>query len=292
MVCPGIAFVNKDKNEVVDYFGVDPKNDRLILTASSTDLENNEQNLRVRKSILNRFPNFTLHTDFRDAHFYMFAKWTLDVLEHNKQMIQSIKSHFIPFLVKRQFNNKKIQAMNIPTVISQQAYEMSSTLVNPEDRLKCFVWKLDTAAYCARVASFDSYMKINREIATGEKGYLPSEPMSQGKHKNFVAPTAQISPNTQITTGSVVGDFTHIGDRVGVKKSIIGKHCKIADNVKISNSIILDHVNIGEGTKIQNSIIGPNSYIDPQSSLTDCQLPSGYRVPTGSNLTGKKSKET
>jgi len=180
--------------------------------------------------------------------------------------------------------------MNIPTLISQQAYEMSSTLIDSEDRLKCYMWRLDHSAYCARISNFASYMKINREIASGDKYYLPAEPRGMGKHKHFVAPTAQISPNTQITSGSVVGDFTTIGDRVGVKKSIIGKHCKIADNVKISNSIILDHVNIGEGAKIQNSIISPNSYIDPQATLTDCQLGQGCHAPMGSNLTGKISK--
>jgi len=180
--------------------------------------------------------------------------------------------------------------MNIPTVISDQAYDMSSTLIDTEDRLKCYIWKLDTTAYCARLSTFESYMKINREIASGEKHYLPSEPRGTGKHKHFVAPTAQISANTQITTGSVVGDFTNIGDRVGVKKSIIGKHCKIADNAKISNSIIFDHVNIGEGAKIQNSIIGSNSYIDPQATLTDCQLGEGCHVAMGSNLSGRVSK--
>jgi len=97
------------KSDVIDYIGVDPKDNRILLTASSNILESNEQNLRIRKSILKRFPNFTLHTELRDAHFYMFSKWTLDVLEQNKQMIQSIKSHFIPFLVKSQFNKKKKQ---------------------------------------------------------------------------------------------------------------------------------------------------------------------------------------
>jgi translation initiation factor eIF-2B subunit gamma len=278
------------KPDVIDYLGVDPKDDRLVLVASSNDLENSEQYLKIRKSQLKRFPNFTLHTDLRDAHFYMFSKWTLDVLEQNKQMIQSIKSHFIPFLVKNQFSSKKKSEMNIPTSISEQAYDMSTTLIDPDDRLKCYMWKLDHSAYCARVSNFESYMKINREIASGEKHYLPAEPKGTGKHKHFVAASAQVSTNTQVTSGCVVGDFTHIGDRVGVKKSIIGKHCKIADNVKISNSIILDHVHIGEGAKIQNAIIGPNSYIDPQASLTECQLGEGCHVPTGRNITGRHSK--
>jgi len=273
---------------VTDFLGIDPKDDRLVLTASSTDLENNEQHLKIRKSLLRRYPNFTLHTDLHDAHFYMFSRWTLDVLEENKQIIQSIKSHFIPFLVKCQFRRKKAESIKIPSFISPQAYAMASTYSDPTDRVKCFAWLLDPSAYCARVGNFDSYMKVNREIASGEKAYLPLEPLVDGKYKYFMAQNAQVSQNTQITSGSVVGDSTQIGERVAVKKSIIGKHCIIADNAKILNSLIMDHVHIGDGVKIQNCIIGPNCYVDPQSSLTDCQLGSGCRVPAGSNLTGKR----
>uniref|UniRef100_A0A6B2L4L6 Translation initiation factor eIF2B subunit gamma n=1 Tax=Arcella intermedia TaxID=1963864 RepID=A0A6B2L4L6_9EUKA len=277
------------ENAITDFFGIDPTNDRLLLTESSNDLEASSAKLRVQKSLLKRFPNFTLHTNLRDAHFYMFSKWTLELLEQNKQMIQSIKTHFIPYLIKSQFRKKKTEEIKIPNYFSNRVYNMSSTYTDPDDRVKCFVWRLDPSAYCSRVSNFDSYMKINREIASGEKFYVPLEPQSEGKHKYFIAPSAQVSGNTQVTTGSVVGEGTTIADKVGVKKSIIGKHCIIGPYAKIANSVILDHVNIAEGAKIQNCIIGPNSYIDPHATLTDCYLGTASRVPPGSTWTGRKN---
>jgi translation initiation factor eIF-2B subunit gamma len=47
-----------------------------------------------------------MYTDLLDAHFYIFARWTLDVLEKYEKQIASIKGEFIPFLVKLQFRKK------------------------------------------------------------------------------------------------------------------------------------------------------------------------------------------
>jgi len=221
----------------------------------------------------------------------MFSKWTLDLLEQNKQIIQNVKSHFIPFLVKCQLRRKMTEALSIPMVISPEAYSMSSSSYNVNDRIKCFVWHVQNNnqnIYCLRVTDINSYIAANREIASGEKSYVPLEPQSEGKQKYYMASSAQVHHSSQITSGCVVGDGSQIGERVAVKKSIIGKHCVVANNAKILNSVIMDHVNIGEGSKIQNTIIGPNSYVDPQCTVTDCILGAGCRVETGSTFTGKK----
>lgn len=56
--------------------------------------------------IFYRFPSFTLHTYLKDAHLYLFAKWTLELLEARKSMLQSISHHFVPYLLTLQRRKK------------------------------------------------------------------------------------------------------------------------------------------------------------------------------------------
>ena len=45
----------------------------------------------------------TLSNNFVDPHFYIFAKWALDVLEKHKDNMSSIKSDLIPYLIRCQY---------------------------------------------------------------------------------------------------------------------------------------------------------------------------------------------
>ena len=52
---------------------------------------------------LSRNYSLTIHTNLVDAHFYIFSKAALAMLEARKEKIVSIKGELIPYLVRCQF---------------------------------------------------------------------------------------------------------------------------------------------------------------------------------------------
>jgi len=287
---------DKKKKEIpssVDYIGVDQKTDRLLMLVSSTDLEG--EFLKVKKSLLTKFPNFSLHTKVKDAHLYIFSRWTFEVLEQHKDTIQSIKSQFVPFLTRCQYRPKLVEGITIPSFLTTSSKsntftvaQMSASTYEKDDKVKCLLYILSEETYCTRAVDLASFMEANREISTGSRWYKPFELESKGKHRNFIGATATINVKTQIPAGSIVGEYTKIGATVGVKKSMIGCHSNLSDSSKILNSVILSHVTIEENAKIQNSIIGDNCCIEENADITDCVIGSGNKIAAHSVLKGMK----
>jgi hypothetical protein len=58
---------------------------------------------RVLRELLSRNYSLTIHTNLVDAHFYIFSKAALAMLEARKEKIVSIKGELIPYLVRCQF---------------------------------------------------------------------------------------------------------------------------------------------------------------------------------------------
>jgi len=277
-------------DEVVEYFAVDPKTNRLLMMFDSTSLHSDF--IKVKKKLFRRFPNFILFPILRDAHFYMFSKWTLDILEKNSESVQSIKRDFIPFLTRCQYEKNLVEGIQIPSFLSPEVKEMTSTRNDPTDKVKCFLFKFPDQGgkkYCDRVDSIPTFFDINRKIADGGKNYQPVEPRGlTPKVVNFIASTAKIEKQTAIPSGSIIGAYTTVGDRVGVKKTIIGTHCKIGNNAKVINCVIFDHVTIQDGAKVQNSVVGANCYIERGADVTDCLLGAGTKVEAGTTMRSMK----
>lgn len=82
--------------------------------------------IKVKKKLFRRFPNFVLYPTLRDAHFYMFSKWTLDFLEKHKEQNESIQSHFVPFLTRCQYEKHLVEGIDVPSFLSPEVPEMSS----------------------------------------------------------------------------------------------------------------------------------------------------------------------
>eukprot|EP01116_Phalansterium_solitarium_P001063 TRINITY_DN10861_c0_g1_i2.p1 TRINITY_DN10861_c0_g1~~TRINITY_DN10861_c0_g1_i2.p1 ORF type:complete len:265 (-),score=84.23 TRINITY_DN10861_c0_g1_i2:126-890(-) len=85
-----------------DFIGLDDQR-RVVYFTSSADLEDS---LVIHKSLLRSHPNLTIHTNLLDAHFYIFARWVLDVLELEAGSVTSVKGELLPLLVKLQLRKK------------------------------------------------------------------------------------------------------------------------------------------------------------------------------------------
>ena len=58
---------------LTDFVGIEADTARLLLFANQADRVQSGH-VPLRKSLLHRHPNLTVHTNLADMHFYIFAK--------------------------------------------------------------------------------------------------------------------------------------------------------------------------------------------------------------------------
>jgi translation initiation factor eIF-2B subunit gamma len=65
-----------------DVVGYDPATNRLLHFRAKTDVED-DGGIKLKKSILNRYPSIAWTIRLQDAHFYIIKKWLIDFVIDN-----------------------------------------------------------------------------------------------------------------------------------------------------------------------------------------------------------------
>jgi translation initiation factor eIF-2B subunit gamma len=94
----------------------------------------------------------------------------------------------------------------------------------------------DTVFAC-RVNNIAALLEANRQFLSRTNYTLPTDPDNR----------ALIDAKSQISSDSMVGSSTKIGERATIKRSVIGRHCVIGKMSRVVGCILLDHCVIGEG---------------------------------------------
>ncbi|SNX83603.1 related to GCD1 - gamma subunit of the translation initiation factor eIF2B [Melanopsichium pennsylvanicum] len=100
-----------------------------------------------------------------------------------------------------------------------------------------------------------------------------------------------IDPKAQISSDSLVENFTRVGERTTIKRSVIGRGCVIGKNVKLTGAIVMDGVRIGDNAKLENCILSAGSVVEEKCNLKDCDVAASVRVASGTNTKGEKFDE-
>ena len=101
--------------------------------------------------------------------------------------------------------------------------------------------------YLIRVNSLAGYWELNRRLVRYLSSLHPSVRPSAGqKLDRTSASRSALSATAQISSDSVVGEGTQVGERASLKKCIVGRHCHIARGVKLTGCVVWDFVTIGE----------------------------------------------
>jgi len=282
------AAAYKSKDRPLDLLGLEPSTQRLLWRTSSIELDSSAERLELPRALLNRFPNFTLHTTLRDAHCYALARWTLELLDQKRELLQSVPRHFVPYVLSLQYKRRIPTSLSIPTLVSADARAMSAhDQRNDLDAVRCYAFVAEGST--ARVSDISSFLTLSRTLAAdGLAPYSPAEPLSSGKQKAHVAVTSVVDTATVVPSGCVLGDGSRVGARVGIKRSVIGRHCTIGAGAKILNSVLMDHVTIAENARIHNSVLSANCYVEKDAELQDCAL--GERCSVNAAITVVKRK--
>jgi len=161
---------------------------------------------------------------------------------------------------------------------------MPSSPVGRTDRDAAFVPSLrvgllvHTGGFAGRANNLPTFLELNRHFLSQAQWVLPTDNKDR----------ALIDPKCQISSDSIVGESTKVGERTTVKRSVIGKHCVIGRSVKIVGCVLLDHCVVEDGAKLDGSILGMNTKVGAKAELVRCVTQAGYEVDAGDTARNEK----
>ncbi|XP_044297797.1 translation initiation factor eIF-2B subunit gamma [Varanus komodoensis] len=282
----------KGKKKLVeqrDFIGVDDSGKRLLFMANEADLD---EEIVIKRSILQRHPRMHIRTGLMDAHLYCMKKCVVDFLVDNRSFT-SIRSELIPYLVRKQFsspalvqqeqNNKEHdQKKKDQKTLDIYNYLKDGSLFElgtdkmcwnnrrgdmkeafHEGKVRCYVHIME-GGLCYRVNTLGLYIEANRQVSKMLPSLYSEEPL--------VHSTAEIIDKCLVGSDSIVGKSTQIGEKTAIKHSVIGTACVIKDKVKITNCIIMDCVRIEDGCMLQNCVVCHNAVIEKGADIKDCLI--------------------
>ncbi|KIY63067.1 UDP-3-O-glucosamine N-acyltransferase [Cylindrobasidium torrendii FP15055 ss-10] len=276
-------------------------------TPDDTDL--NAEELEVGMNILSRFPHPKLSSRFRDSHIYVCKRGVLDLLCAAHQDFESLREEFFPWLCKLGRSKRRraqyadaanavgedtlAQALAHSTVLpsnaapaeggsseSDDAYGggASPAVVPGSLKVGVVICRQSTAR---RVRTLGEYYDANR-TAMAEAAAAAAE--STGTQREGVS----IEQRTQLSTDTLVGPSTTIGERTTIKSCVIGSHCKIGNLVKLTGSVLLDHTVVEDGAKVDGSVLGRAVKVGAKATVRACVVQAGYEVGGVETLKGER----
>jgi translation initiation factor eIF-2B subunit gamma len=270
------------ENPFSGLIGVDRKSRDLLLM---TPLD--EEEFRLRNSLLWKYPSIDLYTCLQDAHAYVMKRWVVDFLV-GKPKLASIREDLLPLLAKAQYKRGMVGAQGLDAYTSpsgsalfQEALAISSTTspVAKDPSLPSVKAYISRDVYTQRVNTLANYAEVNRYLIKDWAG-------------DRVAKTAEIAARTQIGQDSLVGEGSRIDERSSVKRSVLGSGCRIGKGCKIVNSILMDNVAIDDKygvlpfSPFVETILTPSLVSSWRDALLGREGGSGRGRPFGIVLSG------
>ncbi|WWC59419.1 uncharacterized protein I303_101975 [Kwoniella dejecticola CBS 10117] len=149
--------------------------------------------------------------------------------------------------------------------------------------------------YLIRANSLAGYWELNRRFLKSlslngmngtSKMVMPKQ--NQASVEDATGSTPAISPQSQISPDSLIGEGTRVAERASIKKCIIGRHCNIGKGAKLTGCVLWDFVTVEENARIENTIICSNGRIGEKSQTKDCEFGTGFEAKPGAILKGEK----
>ncbi|XP_069498456.1 translation initiation factor eIF2B subunit gamma [Ambystoma mexicanum] len=279
-----------------DFIGVDNSGKRLLYMSNEADME---EELVMRKSILQKHPRIHIRTDLVDAHLYCLKKYVVDFLVETGSFT-SIRRELIPYLVRKQFSSAALLQQNQNYSKEEDAkkkdrkpldicsfIEVDQLLADAQEKscwndhggdmqeayhggkLRCYV-HIMKEGLCFRVNNLGLYIEANRQVPKLLSSLCPEEPL--------IHPSVQIVDRFMIGSDSIIGQSTQVGEKTSIKRSVVGASCGIKEKSKITNCIIMNSVTIEEGCSLQGSVVCNSALIEKGADIRDCLIGSGIHI--------------
>ncbi|KAF9262184.1 UDP-3-O-glucosamine N-acyltransferase [Marasmius fiardii PR-910] len=317
------ATSQQDKNTLVEEWGSPPTPFPIVWDESTgtllhinnpDDIDRNSEELELRISLLSHYPRTRLSTKFQDSHVYVCRRSVLDLL-HEKQHFDSLREEFMPWLCKIQYQRLKQEkyarilnpitnaatqtvALNHSSLYSSKGNHDKKGHYTPDDlepssphdsdaisessSLRVGVVIHQGPDQAMRVNTIQSLLEMNRRLLLDTTYSLPTDPKSR----------SLIDQKAQISSDSMIGDFTQVSERTTIKKSVIGKHCVIGKMTKIVGCVLFDHCVVEDGAKLDGCVLGKNTKVGAKAELTRVVTQAGYECNPGESTKNEKLEVT
>jgi len=132
--------------------------------------------------------------------------------------------------------------------------------------------------FAGRVNNIATLLETNRQFLSRTNYTLPTDPDNR----------ALIDPKCQISSDSMIGSSTKIGERATIKRSVIGRHCVIGKMSRVVGCVLLDHCVIADGAKLEGCILGRNTKVGAKAELMRTLTQAGYDIDAGATIRNEK----
>ncbi|KAI9509748.1 UDP-3-O-glucosamine N-acyltransferase [Russula earlei] len=287
----------------------DKKSGTLLHIDTADDYDRNSDELEIRMSLLSRYPVASLSSQYTDSHVYVCKRSILDVL-HHKSMFDSFREEFLPWLCKIQYQNSRQgkYGLALKSMTTKEAHALAlrhSTLFGGSTLAQDSSWRnygspslkpvtfsvpssptrpdvepltglkigivVHGSVFSGRVNNIATLLEVNRQVLSRTSYTPPTDPDNR----------ALIDAKSQISSDSMIGSSTKIGERATIKCSVIGRHCVIGKMSRIAGCVLLDHCVIEDGAKLEGCILGRNTRVGPKAELVRSLTQAGYDVEAG-----------
>ncbi|KAH9956472.1 nucleotide-diphospho-sugar transferase [Lactifluus volemus] len=279
----------------------DKKSGTLLHIDTPDDRDRNTDELELRMSLLSRYPVASLSSQYIDSHVYVCNRSVLDVL-HQKPTFDSFREEFFhgyaKFNTRRQSKKNMDEAHGLALRHSTLfggsiPIEDSSSRVSASPPFKPAPLSVPSSPAHTGVYN-EPLASLRIGIIIHDTGFAGTEANRQFLSKsNYTLPIdpenrALIDAKSQISSDSMIGSSTKIGERASIKRSVIGRHCVIGKMTRIVGCMLLDHCVIADGAKLEGCILGRYTRVGTKAELVRTLTQAGYEVDTGATIRNEK----
>ncbi|KAH9986519.1 nucleotide-diphospho-sugar transferase [Russula compacta] len=296
----------------------DKKSGTLLRIDTPDDCDRNPDEIEIPMSLLSRYPVASLSSQYTDSHAYVCKRSVLDVL-HHKSMFDSFREEFVPWLCKVQYQRTKQEKYGrvLRSITTSEAhalahrhsslfgglilaqdpssrgssspslkpvpFSVSSSPAHPNvsgerlASLRIGIIAHDTT-FAGRVNNIATLLEANRQFLSRTNYTLPTDPDNR----------ALVDSKSKISSDSMIGSSTKVGERATIARSVIGRHCVIGKMSRVVGCVLLDHCVIGDGAKLEGCILGRNTKVGAKAELLRSLTQAGYDVDAGATIRNEK----
>jgi len=152
-----------------------------------------------------------------------------------------------------------------------------------KDGIPSYGWKAD--AYWRDIGSPAAYRDAQLDLLNG-RVRSPLPPPGERRNGSWIAPTARLAADAQVTGPSQLGTGVELSARARVGPlAVLGDGCRVAERACVEGAILWERVSVGAGAVLRDCIIGAGVRIGAHATIgPGVVLESGAVVPDHATL--------
>jgi translation initiation factor eIF-2B subunit gamma len=296
------------EDEEQDLVGLDTTRRRLLVLVSRGDLD---EDLRLPRGLLLRYPHLYLHTTMLDAHLYIVSRHVWEVVgEARRKKLHSVKGELVPFLLRCQLRQTRLpaepagpplphaagdvvlasaglltdlrssQALVLPACAGRDAG--AGTVAGPSGA-DAQPWAYRLSASPARDELRDRVRCLAHLMEREQTCLRVNTVRAYLEANRLVAAGAcgPFRPNEPASRDSKgfwdPGAEVHARAQVG-PGCVLGDACQVQERCVLKQTVLGRRCRIGQGARLVQCVLMDGCQVGENAQLTNCVLCPGVRI--------------